>query len=194
MGFAALLSSLALMASGPSNLVLAQADTAPAPTEAPVATTDASTATQANADAVAKGEEPFPVGAPTSDYGFVAWCYGALSGHLALYDKVLPEVRRIEAEFPDSKTPIDKVMTGYEVQHRRGEHLLEIYSRALDLGTAAGKTEGEDREADIAKGKDLWTGSDNADPKQLAQLWMSWGLPGRCDVTAARLGPKAASR
>jgi hypothetical protein len=192
MGFAALFSSLALMASGPANLVLAQAD-APAP-EAPIATTDASAATQANADAVAKGEEPFPTGAPTDDYGFVAWCYGALSGHLALYDKVLPEVRRIEAEFPDSKTPIDKIMDGYAVQHRRGERLLIVYSHALDGQEAAGKAEGSGREAAIAKGEDIWLGADTANPKQVAQLWMSWGLPGRCQKTAAKLATKTAAR
>ena len=193
MGFAALFSSLALLAAGPSNLVLAQADAPPAP-EAPVATTDASASTQANADAVAKGEDPFPTGAPTDDYGFVAWCYGALSGHLALYDKVLPEVRRIEAEFPDSKTPIDRVMDGYTVQHQRGQRLLVVWSSALDRQDAAGNAASADRAADIAKGQDVWTGSDTAEPKQLAQLWMSWALPGRCRSTAAKLAPKSASR
>jgi hypothetical protein len=192
MGFAAFFASLALMASGPSNLLLAQAD-APAP-ESPVATANVSASTQANADALAKGEAPFPTGAPTDDYGFMAWCYGALSGHLALYDKVLPQVRRIEAEFPDSKTPIDKIMAAYAVQHRRGERLLIVYGRALDVQEAAGKSEGEDRTAAVARGKDVWSGADSADPKQLAQLWMSWGLPGRCQSTAAKLGPKTASR
>jgi hypothetical protein len=193
MGFAAVFASLALMASGPANLTLAQADAPPAP-EAPIATTNTDAATQANADAVAKGEEPFPTGAPTDDYGFVAWCYGALSGHLALYDKVLPEVRRIEAEFPDSKTPIDKVMDGYAVQHQRGERLLTVYGRALDGRDAAGKAEGSGREAAIAKGKEIWTGADTANPKQVAQMWMSWGLPGRCQRTAAKLSPKTAAR
>lgn len=192
MGFAALFSSVALLASGPSHMILAQADAAPPGSESPVTTTDASPAQQANADAVAKGEEPFPTGAPTDDFGFVAWCYGALSGHLALYDKVLPEVRRIEAEFPDSGTPVDKIMTGYAVQHRRGERLLLLYDRALSAGEAAGKTDGEDRAADIAKGKEIWAGADSADPKQLAQLWMSWGLPGRCQSTAVKLAPRAA--
>ena len=187
MGFAALLSSIALMASGPSHMVLAQADAPAPPSQAPVATTSS------GPDAPAAAE-PYPAGAPTSDFGFMAWCYGALSGHLALYDKVLPEVRRIEAEFPDSSTPIDKVMTGYAVQHHRGERLLAVYSRALDAGVAAGRTEGEDRAADIAKGQDVWKGSDSADPKQLAQLWMSWGLPGRCQATAAKLGSKTAAR
>jgi hypothetical protein len=192
MGFAALFSSLVLMASGPSNLVLAQAD-APAP-EAPVATTATTADTQAKADAAARGEEPYPTGVPTDDFGFVAWCYGALSGHLALYDKVLPEVRRIEAEFPDSKTPIDKVMDAYGVQHQRGERLLIVYGRALDGQEAAGKAEAATRAAAIAKGKELWAGADSANPRRLAQLWMSWGLPDRCQSTAAKLATKSAAR
>ena len=36
-------------------------------------------------------------GAPTDDYQFVAWCYGALSGYLDLHDEVMPEVTRIES-------------------------------------------------------------------------------------------------
>lgn len=187
MGLVALLFAAALTASGPPGLILAQAD-------APVATNGDSPSAQARADAVAAGEEPFPSGAPTDDYGLVAWCYGALSGHLALYDKVLPQVRRIESEFPDSKTPIDKIMTGYAVQHRRGERLLTRYERALDRGEAAGKTLGQTRSDAIAKGREVWSGADSADPKQLAQLWMSWGLPGRCDSTATRLASKGAAR
>ncbi len=189
MGFAALLSAFALMASGPAEMTLAQAD-APAPAQAPI-TTDTGPGVQASADAAANGEEPYPTGAPTDDYGFMAWCYGALSGHLSLYDRVLPEVRRIEAEFPDAGTPIDKVMQGYSVQHTRGERLLLRYDRALEIQESQGKTGGVDRAAAVAKGRDLWSGSETADTRQLAQLWMSWALPSRCQATALRLAPGA---
>ena len=185
MGFAALLASLALLASGPSHLVLAQAGAAP------VTTTNVTPDAQANADAVANGEEPFPTGAPTDDYGFMAWCYGALSGHLSLYDRVLPEVQRIEGEFPDSGTPIAKVMDGYRVQHERGEKILTRYGKALDVEEATGKTGGIERTAAVAKGRDAWRGADTAQTRQLAQLWMSWALPDRCQSIAARLAPTA---
>jgi hypothetical protein len=189
MGLTALLSSLAILASSPSGLLLAQAD-APPTAQAPVPTGTSHDA-QANADAVANGEEPFPTGAPTDDYGFVAWCYGALAGHLALYDKVLPQVRRIEGEFPDSSTSLDKVMEGYRVQHERGEKILANYDRALSVEEASGKTSGVERTAAVAKGHDAWKGSDTAEPRQLAQLWMSWALPDRCQSTAARIAPSA---
>jgi len=188
MGFAALLSSLAILAGSPSAMVLAQAD-APPPSQGPVSTTNASPDVQANADAVANGEDPFPTGAPTDDYGFMGWCYGALSMHLTLYDKVLPEVRRIEGEFPDSGTPLDKVMDGYRVQHERGEKILANYGRALDIEEATGKTGGVERTAAVDKGREAWKGSDTAEPRQLAQLWMSWALPDRCQSTAARIAP-----
>ena len=188
MGFAALLSSLALLASGPSHLTLAQADAAPAG-QAPVSISHANADTQANADAVFNGEDAFPSGAPTDDYGFVGWCYGALAGHLALYDKVLPEVQRIEGEFPDAGTPLDRVMDGYRVQHQRGEKILVDYGRALDVVEATGKTGGVDRAAAVAKGREAWKGADSASPRQLAQTWMSWALPDRCQSTTARIVP-----
>lgn len=188
MGFAALLSSLALLASDPATLALTQADSPP-PSQAPVSTTNVTPDTQANADAIADGEDPFPTGAPTDDYGFMGWCYGALAGHLALYDKVLPQVRRIEGEFPDTDTPLDKVMDGYRVQHQRGEKILLTYGRALDIEEATGKTGGAERGAVVGNGREAWKGSDTADPRQLAQLWMSWSLPDRCESTAARLAP-----
>ena len=192
MALAALLSSFALLAAGPSGLQLAQADTSPpASAEAPVTTSKITPDVQANADAVARGEDPFPSGAPTDDYGFMAWCYGALSGHVALYDTTLPEVRRIEAEFPEPGRTIDQVMADYDAQHHRGQELLESYSRVLDVEEAQGKTRGRHRATSIARGADVWKGSDTSNPRALAQLWMSWALPGRCQATAARLDPRA---
>src|SRR4051794_2457832 len=101
MALAALLSTLALLASSPSAVLLAQAD---ADRSAPIVNNDPTL--EANAEALAKGEDPFPAGAPTDDYGFMGWCYGALAGHMGLYEQVLPEVRRIEAQFPDSNRPL----------------------------------------------------------------------------------------
>jgi hypothetical protein len=190
MALAALISSLALMASGPSHLVLAQADAPPA-SESPVPTTRTTADKTRAAEAMIKGEAPFPIGAPTDDYGFMAWCYGALEGHESLYEQVLPEVQRIEAEFPDSDRPIDQVMKDYADQHDLGHQILQTYARALTVEESAGKTGGRKRPVAVARGQMVWKGSDKADARQLAQLWMSWGLPGRCQSTAARLAPTA---
>jgi len=179
MVLAALVSSYALMAAAPAQMRLAQA-------EPPVATRKVDPSLEANADALAKGEDPFPAGAPTDDYGFLGWCYGALSGHVDLYDKVLPEVRRIEGQFPTPDTPLDKAMAEYESQHARGEKLLASYARALD----AHKPGKVSRASAITRGRDVWKGADGAEPRQLAQTWMSWALPGRCQTTAKKLGAR----
>ncbi len=174
MYLAALASALALLAAAPSQIVLAQAA---APASAPAT---------APAD-----EDPFPSGAPTDDYGLMGWCYGALAGHMELYEKVLPSVRSIEASFPDSKRSIDEVMGDYTAQHAEGDRLLKSWDRSLDLLEGTGKTGGGSRAAAVASGREVWKGSDTADARQLAQIWMSWGLPGRCISTGERLAPKA---
>jgi hypothetical protein len=194
MDLAVLFSSLALLAAAPSQITLAQADTAPPTSEAPVATTNATADKEAAGAALAKGESPFPSGAPTDDYGFMAWCYGALSGHVDLYDQVMPEVKRIEAEFPDTDRPIDKVMQDYADQHSLGQKILDGYAHVLNVEEQTGKTGGKKRTPAVAKGKLLWKGSDKADARQLAQLWMSWALPARCESTAARLAPTASAQ
>ena len=175
MALAAFLSAFALMASAPSPMLVAQADTAPAARGA--------------ASAAADAEDPFPSGAPTGDYAFMGWCYGALAGHMDLYDKVLPNVRSIEAAFPDSDRSIDKVMEDYTAQHVEGRRLLRSWDRALGVLEATRRTGGLTRAAAVRKGREFWKGSETADSRQLAQLWMSWGLPGRCISTANRLAP-----
>src|SRR4051812_15408979 len=44
------------------------------------------------------------LGAPTDDYGYVAWCYGAVSGYVDQYPNAMPEVIRIERAFPTPST------------------------------------------------------------------------------------------
>ena len=191
MALAALLSTLALLASSPSAVLLAQADTS-ADRSAPIVNNDPTL--EANAEALAKGEDPFPAGAPTDDYGFMGWCYGALAGHLDLYERVAPEVRRIEAQFPDSDRPLDTVMDDYKAQHERGTQILADYDRALSLQEASRRKPAVDRATAVARGRDVWKGADTAEPRQLAQLWMSWALPDRCEATADRLVRKRAGK
>ena len=178
MAVAALISSLAMLAAGPQALTLAQAD-APA----------AATSPAEPAAAPAQDEGAAPSGAPADDYGLMAWCYGALSGHLGLYQHVLPQVRRIETEFLESGHTIDEVMGDYAAQHAAGEKTLTSWAHVLTIEEAAGKTGGRKRAVAIARGRMVWKGADSADPRQLAQLWMSWGLPDKCRTTAHRLAP-----
>jgi hypothetical protein len=210
--FAALISSLALLAAAPSpasvmtlaqNDPQAQAQPQPsldsavdqatsqpptvAPGNAPVATGD-NPAVQAQADAVARGEDPFPNGAPTDDYGLVAWCYGALAGHMDLHDRVMPEVERIERAFPDPEVPIDQALKVYADQHTEGSVAMQRFSDALDAADKAHPgAHDQARQAAIGFGHDAWKGANGADKRTLAQLWMSWELPARCEPTARRL-------
>jgi hypothetical protein len=183
MALPALASVLALLAAAPAPMRLAQADAPKA--EAPQATAPA---------APAPRPDVLPAGAPEDDYGFMGWCYGALSGHVELYPTVLPEVKRIETAYPAPGESIDKILAGYASQNDRGKVLLTRYGKALDAEEARGQTGGASRQDAIAKGRDTWAGSDKADPRTLAQLWMSWGLPGRCDATAKRLTAAKARR
>lgn len=210
MAFAALVSSLALLAAQPAMLLAqAEAPAAPADQSAPPAdqappppaeaappadtgagpmSTGENPATRAQADAVAKGEDPFPAGAPTDDYGLVGWCYGALAGHMDLYKSVMPEVERIERAFPDPAVSTDEALKAYSDQHEMGAKDLDMFKSALD---AADKTKpgGHDaaRQASVKLGHEAWKGADTASKRTVAQLWMSWELPARCEVTAQRL-------
>lgn len=205
MALAALVSSLALLAAQPA-ILLAQAeasaapaadqaatDAAPPAEAAPPADTGAgpvstgeNPAAAAQADAAAKGEAPFPAGAPTDDYGLVGWCYGALAGHMALYKTVMPEVERIERAFPDPEVSTDDALKAYADQHELGTKDLDTFKAALDAADQAGD-HGAARKASIELGLETWKGADSANKRTLAQLWMSWGLPARCEPTAQRL-------
>ncbi|MBV9509108.1 MAG: hypothetical protein JO303_02355, partial [Caulobacteraceae bacterium] len=81
MALAALL-ALSLLASGP----------APDSTPATVAVSGDSNAVAVSGD----GDQDIPPGAPTDDYGFVAWCYGAMDESILVYEKVLPELKAID--------------------------------------------------------------------------------------------------
>jgi hypothetical protein len=176
----ALLFSLALL-SGQADA--AQAAPPPPPSETPLSTGQ-SKDDEARAAAAATGE-PIPSGAPTDDYGFVAWCSGALSEHMALRQRVWPDVERIEREFPDPATPVEQALAGYDDQQKEGEQQLAHFSKALDIRDAKGR--GGDRQTGIEQGRQVWRGSDAADTRQLAQLWMSWALPSRCDSVARKM-------
>jgi len=162
-------------------LRLAQADT-----DAPHVT--GSTPEQdANAKALAAGEDPLPAGAPTDDYGLVAWCYGALSRHMEMRIKVWPEVERIEAEFPEPGVPLKDALASYDKQEKAGQAELDLYARALDLAEVAHADGAADRAAMVQKGRDAWKGADALTAKALAPQWMSWALPARCGETARRI-------
>ncbi|THD79916.1 MAG: hypothetical protein E7812_08555 [Phenylobacterium sp.] len=144
------------------------------------------------ADAAAAPEAGFPAGAPHDDYQFVAWCYGALRGYLELHDQVMPEVTRIEGEFrrPGSRLEDDlKVYADQQVQARAD---LRRFQAALTAAEKASlrpiNTAGA---AAVVKGRNMWNGGSDITKARLAQEWMSWTLPVRCQTTARELEKRA---
>jgi hypothetical protein len=128
---------------------------------------------------------------PTDDYGYVSWCYGALGGYAELYDKVMPEVTRIEKAFPGPEG-VNAAMKEYPAMRDQARSDLKLYRSAI---TAAEKASprpiSEYGAAAIKKGRSVWGGSDQVDKARLAQVWMSWSPPGDCDARAKTLETKS---
>ena len=172
---------------------LALAFAQPAPTEGAAQPPPAAVAPAPDAAApAAPPEAAWPAGAPHDDYLLVAWCYGALRGYVDLHDQVMPEVTRIEGEFrrPGSSLADDlKVYADEQVQAQKD---LKRFRAAL---TAAEKASirpinAQGAEA-VAKGHAVWTAPPGTPKARMAQEWMSWTLPARCQTTATELEKKA---
>ncbi|WP_421738667.1 hypothetical protein [Caulobacter sp.] len=125
--------------------------------------------------------------APTDDYGYVSWCYGALGGYVDLYDKVMPEVTRIEKAFP-SPGGVEASLKVYPEMRAQARMDLKTYTAAI---TAAEKASprpiSEYGRLAINKGRSVWAGSDATNKARLAQVWMSWSPPGDCETRAKTL-------
>jgi hypothetical protein len=154
---------------------------------------DAAAQTPAAAPATppASTEGPVPPGAPEDDYGLVAWCHGALSGHMQLYKQVKPTLDTLQN---DPKVQGGGVSPGAttaqmdEQQMAAGREYLALYTRAIKAAETANpriRTRGEQARA---KGAGIWAPASNAvDPKTTMWSWLMWELPGRCETAAKRL-------
>ena len=151
-------------------LVAQDAPAAPSQEPAPAA------AAEAPVDPLA--DLPFPPGAPRDDYGFVGWCAGALGGYLELHDKVLPDVTRIESTFRKPGTTLAEDMKAFAraMQAAENASLRPLHDHGLDA---------------IQKGHATWAAAGNMPVRTVAQQWMGWALPARCQPTAKALEARA---
>jgi hypothetical protein len=125
--------------------------------------------------------------APTDDYGYVGWCYGALGGYVELYDKVMPEVTRIEKTFP-GPDGFAAAMKEYPAMRDQAKKDLLVYRSAIVAAEKASpRPISEYGATAIKKGHSVWGGADQVDKARLAQVWMSWSPPGDCDTRAKTL-------
>jgi hypothetical protein len=162
----AVLMALSIMAAEPA-IQLAQAD-APA-----------------TADAAANTEtEDIPPGAPTDNYGFVGWCYGALDEYLAIYPKVLPDLKDIDKMFG---TPV-KEEQPYAADVALEKKALKRFLAAMQAAEKANpQAIGPEGEAAIAQGRAIWSMAETQPSRKLADAWLFWGIPVRCETTAKAL-------
>lgn len=128
-----------------------------------------------------------PVSAPADDYGYVGWCFGAVSGYVDLYDRAMPEVIRIERAWPTPGTE-ENIREVYPAQKRDAVASLVLFRRAIEAAEKASPTPiAQQGAAAIKRGRGVWTGATTVPKAQLAQFWMSWSPPAKCEETAKAL-------
>jgi hypothetical protein len=118
---------------------------------------------------------------PKDDYALVAWCHGALSGHMELHEAVKEELNSVS---PSSD--------GDEEQMAAGREYLALYSRALKAAEAASpKNIHADGVANDAAGRRIWAAAAAAEPRTRMWSWLMWELPPNCEIAAKRLEEKS---
>lgn len=124
---------------------------------------------------------------PTDDYGYVAWCYGALGGYVDLYDQVMPEVTRIEKAFPGPDGVAAALKTYPEMRAQARSDMKAFTAAITAAEKASPRPISEYGGAAVKKGRSVWNGADSANKARLAQVWMSWSPPGDCESRAKTL-------
>jgi hypothetical protein len=148
-------------------------------------------AAQPPAEAAAP-EDRWPAGAPHDDYLFVSWCYGSLRAYLDLHDQVMPEVTRIETTYRPPGRKLSEDLKVYADMQKEGRGELKSFQAAMTAAEKASMRPINTLGADaVAKGRSVWKAGPDVTPARLAQAWMSWALPARCDVTAKTLHDRA---
>lgn len=137
-------------------------------------------------------EERWPPGAPHDDYLFVSWCYGSLRAYLDLHDQVMPEVTRIETTYRPPGRKLSEDLKVYADMQKEGRGQLKVFQGAMTAAEKASlkpiNTLGADA---VARGRSVWKAGPDVTPARMAQAWMSWTLPARCETTAKTLHDRA---
>ncbi len=134
--------------------------------------------------------EPLPAGAPTEDYPLTAWCYGAMSEYLAVYERVKPDLKAIDKMFgtsqPNESQPYASDMAA---AHKELKVLADAVTAAEKASPNPIAPQGAEA---IKQGRSVWALAEAKTSRELARAWLSWALPDRCDTTARALSSKSA--
>lgn len=132
-----------------------------------------------------------PNAPPSDEYGYVAWCYGALGGYASLYDEVMPEVTRIEKAFPGPDGVEASLKTYPELRAQARKDLKTFASAITAAEKASPRPISEYGGSQVKRGAAIWQGAGSIDKARLAQMWMSWSPPGDCEKRAKALEIKS---
>lgn len=134
--------------------------------------------------------EPLPSGAPKQEYPLAAWCYGALSEYLDVYDRVKPDLVTIDKLFgsskPHEKEPYAEDMAAARVELKEIGHAVQAAEQASPSPIAPQGVEA------INQGREIWRPAEMKTRRELARAWLSWALPDRCASNARELAAKSA--
>jgi hypothetical protein len=128
---------------------------------------------------------------PTDDYGYVAWCFGAVETYLSLYDRVMPEVTRIERAFPSPRGAAEDLKVYPMVRDQARKDLATFREAIIATEKASPRPISTYGATAMRAGRAVWTGADRATPAQLAREWMGWTPPAKCEQTAKALSVKS---
>lgn len=157
-------------------------------------------------DAAAAAPSPAPStspGAPADDYGYVAWCRGALQGHMDLYKQAAPDMVRVRQDKlavevkGKSAAEAAKIRAKFakETDHEAeldaqqlaaGKDYMALYGRALATAEEAGAPRARGAEL-TGQGYRIWSAARAADGKTRMYSYLMWELPGRCETAAKAL-------
>ncbi len=128
---------------------------------------------------------------PTDDYGYVAWCYGALDTYLGLYDRVMPEVTRIERAFPGPRGAEADLRLYPQMRDQAKKDLLLYRAAIVAAERASPRVIGAEGAVALRRGRAVWAGAAQATTAQVAREWMGWSPPARCGEVAKTLNVRS---
>ena len=129
--------------------------------------------------------EPLPAGAPTEPYELSAWCYGAMSEYLGVYDRVKPDLKDIDRLFGSS---VKNEAEPYASDIAAARDELKVLATAVESAERASPQVIAPRGVEAVKaGRAIWGPAEARTRRELARAWLSWALPDRCDTVARDL-------
>jgi hypothetical protein len=104
----------------------------------------------------------------------------------------MPEVIRIETAFRRPGSSLADDLKAYDELDALSAENLILFERAMEAAEKASPRPINAHGADaLRRGRGSWSRSSDLSPARLAQEWMSWTLPARCESTAVTLEERA---